>query len=242
MPAGRIHFVRHAETLFNVNGQLQGWCDSPLTERGERQAAALGERLRNIRLAAAFTSDLTRTRTTTAAALSGHPHLPLTVMPELREWHFGAWEGKPNAALWDPVFKDHGYSYSPGSPGSPDWPLMTANGFDTVIDAIHRHDPTGRAETSSQVHVRLTKGLEIVVKAAKQAASDNAGDVLAVTHGVVLGTLLRRIEPKRSLPASFPNCGIVTVTWHDDNISVSEIDASCALLGVEGTNYALTTH
>lgn len=226
MSGARIHFVRHAETLFNVNGQLQGWCDSPLTKRGEHQAAALGERLRNVPLAAAFTSDLTRTRTTAAAALAGHPHLSLTEMPELREWNFGAWEGQPNASLWGPVFRDHGYSYVPASP---DWPLITANGFDTVIDSIHRHDPSGRAETSEQVHIRLTKGLAVLAAAAEQAAASNAGDVLVVTHGVVLGTLLRHIAPDHILPAGFPNCGLVTVTWHGSRGVVGDVDASCAL-------------
>lgn len=226
MPESRIHFVRHAETLFNVNGQLQGWCDSPLTERGERQAAALGERMRDVPLAAAFTSDLTRARTTSAAALAGHLQLSLTEMHELREWHFGGWEGQPNASLWGPVFRDHGFAYVPGSP---DWPMMTANGFDTVIDAIHRHDPTGRAETSGQVHVRLAQGLTVVMAAAEQAARSGAGDVLVVTHGAVLGSLLRQLAPGCLTPAGFPNCGIVTVTWYEGDMSVAETDSICTL-------------
>jgi broad specificity phosphatase PhoE len=226
MPQARLHFVRHAETLFNVNGQLQGWCDSPLTERGERQAAALGERLRGVPLAAAFTSDLTRTRTTIAAALVGHPHLIPTEMAELREWHFGGWEGQPNASLWDPVFRDHGYAYAPASP---DWPLMTANGFDTVIDAIHRHDPSGRAETSDKVRVRLERGLNVVMAAVEQAAASGTGDVLVMTHGAVLGTLLRRMAPEHLLPAGFPNCGIISVTWNGDEVYVGETDESCTL-------------
>jgi broad specificity phosphatase PhoE len=226
MPDARIHLVRHAETLFNVNGQLQGWCDSPLTERGERQAAALGERLRDVPLAAAFSSDLTRTRTTAAAALAGHPHLALTEMPELREWHFGGWEGQPNASLWGPVFRDHGYTYAPASP---DWPRMTATGYDTVIDAVHKHDASRRAETAEQVRVRLTKALAVLIAAAEQAASTGAGDVLVVTHGVVLGTLLRRIAPDHILPGGFPNCGMVTATWQDGAVMVGETDDSCAL-------------
>lgn len=226
MPAARLHLVRHAETLFNVNGQLQGWCDSPLTERGERQAAALGERLRHVPLAAAFSSDLTRTRTTAAAALAGHPDVPLTVMAELREWHFGGWEGQTNASLWGPVFRDHGYTYAPASP---DWPRMTANGYDTVIDAVHRHDPTRRAETAEQVRVRLVRALEVLTVAAEAAAVSGFGDILVVTHGVVLGTLLRHIAPDHILPGGFPNCGLVTVTLQGGSVTVGETDASCAL-------------
>lgn len=233
MPRARIHFVRHAETLFNVNGQLQGWCDSPLTERGERQAAALGERLREVPLAAAFTSDLTRTRQTMAAALVGHPDLSPTYMHELREWHFGGWEGQPNASLWGPVFRDHGYSYAPGSP---DWGRMTASGFDTVIDAIHRRDPSGRAETSRQVRRRLAEGLKAVVEAAEQAVFSNAGEVLVVTHGVVLSTLLRHLAPGHQVPAGFPNCGIVTVSWHKNDLIIGQTDTSCTLADNDKAN------
>ena len=29
-----FYYVRHGQTLFNILGRLQGWCDSPLTEKG----------------------------------------------------------------------------------------------------------------------------------------------------------------------------------------------------------------
>ncbi|HEV7948972.1 MAG TPA: histidine phosphatase family protein [Glaciihabitans sp.] len=229
----RIHFVRHAETLFNVNGQLQGWCDSPLTERGEHQAAALGERLRHTPIAAAFMSDLTRTRTTMAAALAGHPTVQAQPMQELREWHFGSWEGQPNAALWTPVFAELGYTYRPASA---DWSAMTATGFDAIIDTIHRHDPLKRAETGEQVRTRLATGLAVVLDAAREAASAGTGDVLVVTHGAVIGSMLRHLAPHHRSTAGYPNCGIATVTVTNDVVTVGETDGSCALAGELATS------
>jgi len=223
--SGRIHFVRHAETLFNVNGQLQGWCDSPLTARGEAQVAALGEWMRDVPLAAAFMSDLTRTRTTMAGALGGHPQLVPTPMTELREWHFGGWEGQPNASLWDPVFAEHGTVYSPGSAA---FGAMTANGFDSVLDAIHRIDPVGRAENAAAVNARMTVALATVVAAAKLARQQDAGDIVVVTHGAVLGTLLRALIPGHRATAGFPNCAIVTVSPQGDGWVAATVDASCA--------------
>ncbi|TFC06340.1 histidine phosphatase family protein [Cryobacterium mannosilyticum] len=220
----QIHFVRHAETLFNVSGQLQGWCDSPLTERGERQAAALGERMRDVPLAAAFVSDLTRTRSTMTAALAGHPQLEPTPLRELREWHFGSWEGQPNADLWTPVFEAHGKRYAP-SPA--DWPGVTADGFDSVIDSIHRLDPIGRAETGADVTARVTAALEVVVAAAGRAAEQDAGDVLVVTHGSVLGSLLRSLVPEHRFGASVPNCGVVSVSWQEGKWAAAGVDSSC---------------
>ncbi len=33
-----LYLMRHGETLFNVQKKIQGWCDSPLTEKGIQQA------------------------------------------------------------------------------------------------------------------------------------------------------------------------------------------------------------
>ncbi|MGH2585430.1 MAG: histidine phosphatase family protein, partial [Dehalococcoidia bacterium] len=38
--------IRHAETGHNRDSRVQGQADIPLSELGERQAAALGEHLR----------------------------------------------------------------------------------------------------------------------------------------------------------------------------------------------------
>ncbi|MDV7145753.1 histidine phosphatase family protein [Tropicimonas sp. TH_r6] len=41
-----MFILRHGETLWNVQGRMQGGLDSPLTERGRAQAAQQGEILR----------------------------------------------------------------------------------------------------------------------------------------------------------------------------------------------------
>ena len=51
-----FHYVRHGETLFNVLGRMQGWCDSPLTERGIRQAEMAHDSLLSVPLNRAFSS------------------------------------------------------------------------------------------------------------------------------------------------------------------------------------------
>lgn len=32
-----LYIMRHGQTLFNVRGKIQGWCDSPLTEEGKNK-------------------------------------------------------------------------------------------------------------------------------------------------------------------------------------------------------------
>ena len=41
-----VYLARHGETAWTLSGQHTGLTDLPLTERGERNARRLGERLR----------------------------------------------------------------------------------------------------------------------------------------------------------------------------------------------------
>ena len=51
-----FYIVRHGETLFNTKKMVQGWVDSPLTEKGESQAKEAGIRLKNIEFDHAYSS------------------------------------------------------------------------------------------------------------------------------------------------------------------------------------------
>lgn len=41
-----LYLMRHGETMFNRQHRIQGWCDSPLTDRGREQARVMGALLR----------------------------------------------------------------------------------------------------------------------------------------------------------------------------------------------------
>ena len=210
--------MRHGETLFNIRHQLQGWCDSPLTPLGRRQVAALGERFAAVPLVAAFSSDLTRTRDTAAGALVAHQSLAPQWMPELREWHFGGWEGQPNPALWGPLFESRGYTY--GTPGH--WNELTAEGPDAVIDLIAESDPLGLAESSADVGERMRAAVAAITAVP-------SGDVLVVTHGAVLQSLVPLLAPGLRIAPGYPNCGVTTLTLTETGATLGELDASCAL-------------
>ena len=55
-PLQVIYLARHGETAWSLTGQHTGLTDLPLTERGERNARALGQRLRGLQFAQVFTS------------------------------------------------------------------------------------------------------------------------------------------------------------------------------------------
>jgi broad specificity phosphatase PhoE len=59
-----VYLARHGETAWTITGQHTGLTDLPLTERGERNARRLAERLRGLTFARVLTSPLQRaTRT-----------------------------------------------------------------------------------------------------------------------------------------------------------------------------------
>ena len=85
-----IYLARHGETAWSVTGQHTGLTDLPLTERGERNAKRLGERLAGLLFAQVFTSPLQRAVRTCELAGFG---AAAEVNPDLIEWNYGDYEG-----------------------------------------------------------------------------------------------------------------------------------------------------
>ncbi len=91
-----IYLARHGETAWTVSKQHTGRTDLPLTERGERNALALGQRLHGLTFAHVFTSPLHRARRTCELAGFG---ADTVVDPDLVEWDYGAYEGRTTADI-----------------------------------------------------------------------------------------------------------------------------------------------
>jgi probable phosphoglycerate mutase len=85
-----IYLARHGETAWSLTGQYTGRTDLPLTERGERNARRLGERLAGLVFAKVFTSPLQRAARTCELAGFG---INAEVDPNLVEWNYGDYEG-----------------------------------------------------------------------------------------------------------------------------------------------------
>ena len=95
-----VLLVRHGLTPL-TGPVLAGWTPGvDLDERGRAQAAALGERLRAVPLAAVVASPLERCRETAVAILAGRdPAPPLHVDEQVGEVHYGTWTGRELRAL-----------------------------------------------------------------------------------------------------------------------------------------------
>jgi probable phosphoglycerate mutase len=91
-----VYLARHGETAWSLTGQHTGLTDLPLTERGERNARQLGERLRGLKFAKVYTSPLQRARRT--CELAGFRAVA-EVDPDLVEWDYGQYEGLRTAEI-----------------------------------------------------------------------------------------------------------------------------------------------
>jgi broad specificity phosphatase PhoE len=125
-----VYVARHGETEWSLSGQYTGRTDLPLTERGERTARRLGERLQELAFAKVFTSPLNRAART--CELAGYGRVAI-VDPDLMEWNYGQYEGRRTAEIvaenpdWQ-LFRD-------GCPGG-ESPRQVAARADHVIASV----------------------------------------------------------------------------------------------------------
>lgn len=106
----KIYLVRHGETLFNLKGLIQGWCDSPLTQKGIQQSLVVGKTLQEIPFTHAYCSTSPRTLDTLKNILQDRD-IPYTQLEGLKEMNFGSLEGDKESVVFA---KDSGISHQIG--------------------------------------------------------------------------------------------------------------------------------
>ena len=127
-----VYLARHGETAWNLSGRHTGRTDLPLTERGQRNARALGERLRTLTFAEVLTSPLQRAMRTCELAGFGSA---AEIDADLVEWDYGQYEGLSTVEIraerpdWD-MFRD-------GCPGG-ESPDQVGARADRVIERVRR--------------------------------------------------------------------------------------------------------
>ena len=103
-----LYLMRHGQTMFNVRRKIQGWCDSPLTEKGCDQALHARRYFEDagITFDHVYCSSAGRA-CETAELVSDVPYTPTK---GLREWGFGLFEGESRLLMpptpWGDFFAD----------------------------------------------------------------------------------------------------------------------------------------
>ena len=125
-----VYLARHGETAWTISGQHTGLTDLTLTERGERNARRLEERLSGLSFAKVFTSPLQRAKRT--CELAGFRDVA-EIDQDLVEWNYGEYEGRRTAEIraerpdWE-LFRD-------GCPGG-ESPAEVAARADRVVSRV----------------------------------------------------------------------------------------------------------
>jgi len=88
----RICFIRHGETDWNAEKRIQGHTDISLNEVGRAQALAMAFNAAHQRFHAIYSSDLLRAQETAQVLAQREDHT-VKLLPQLRERHYGIFQG-----------------------------------------------------------------------------------------------------------------------------------------------------
>lgn len=160
-------FARHGETDWNLAKRVQGTTDIPLNENGIKQAELLCANLEkeNVNLCRIYSSRQMRAFATAEKAGSKF-HVPVKVIFGLEEMNLGLFEGH----TWDEIETLY-----------PDELKMWQSN--------KRYNRTPNGESYQDLLVRLFSALDQIMEDAKEDI-DSGGDVLILTHGAVILSLL----------------------------------------------------
>ncbi|MCI2242806.1 histidine phosphatase family protein [Adlercreutzia faecimuris] len=220
-----FHFARHGETLFNVMGKVQGWCDTPLTGNGLYAAYRLGQGLVGTDFIWAYSSDSGRARETLAVALEaranerrlrgideGDRSIPVSADLRLREWCYGWLEGELGEEMRRALVDCFGRDLERAEQNER---------LPEIADFFARADPTGRAEDFAAIEGRLRS---FIAEAAAHAEEAGGGDVLVVTHAFIIRTLVYLFDRARiNDPLKIENASLTELIWQDGEICLGKI-------------------
>ena len=213
----RQYLVRHGESVSNREGRVQGQADVELSAFGRVQAAAIGDSIRSLSVAAPIGeiwSSPLRRALETAEAIAAAVGLPVRIEERLRELHAGIFQGH----LWADLeirFPEEVARWRSGD--------------------VHYAIPGG--ESRARLAARGREALE-------RLATRPASGMIVVAHGGVLtaalGSLLGGGHPLLAAAAERPftrlpalaNCSVTTLEWPGPTLlafnETAHLDASSA--------------
>ncbi|MFD2306233.1 histidine phosphatase family protein [Enterococcus termitis] len=226
-----IYLARHGKTMLNTVDRSQGWIDAPLTLAGVEVAEDLGKGLSDVTFDKVVTSDSGRAIETAELVLknNGQEELiqKMTKDKRLREYNFGTYEGLMNEEMLSAVAKEQGKTYEEYN----EW--MQEVGFykgilsfaDVLSELDKKNVEEGvnwPAEDSKTIVARLTAGLDDIVKDAEKEGTNN---VLVVSHGMSIITLLGELDANADLPdGGLKNASVSKVTYKNGKYTIDSVN------------------
>lgn len=108
-----LYMMRHGQTLFNALHRIQGFCDSPLTELGIRQAKGARNYFETNGIVFDHAYSSTSERACDTLEIVTNHSMPYQRIKDLREMNFGKFEGQsetlnPPKDVFENFFLDFG--------------------------------------------------------------------------------------------------------------------------------------
>lgn len=161
-----IYLTRHSQTEWNLIERIQGFLDSPLTEKGISDSKKLKDRLDKIDLDVAFSSSQGRAKTTAEIIMEDQKGVVIP-LDNLKEISVGKWEGM----LYEDIKKYYG------------------DEFYLYTNKPLEYKANNGGETFDIFYKRVNEFVE-------DLKATNYENVLIVTHGLTVMMLLNIFEGK----------------------------------------------
>ena len=201
-----MYITRHGKTIFNTMDRVQGWADSPLTPAGVEVAEDLGRGLQDTTFVAIYTSDSGRARETADLVMKFNKHKDGVCRGEttdLREWHFGAFEGDFNAAMGAAIMKVTGAKTKEE---------MFSQPIPAMADAIAASDTS-----------KVAEDWKAIEKIATETAEKGGGNVLVVCHGLTISAITEVFDPSQA-KAGLHNASVTKLVYKDGKYSITSFN------------------
>lgn len=191
----KLYFVRHGETQYNIEKRMQGFCDSPLTDRGIEQARCLGMGLSDIDFSAIYSSESQRVLDTASYAI-GHREIPIITDPRLKEMNFGVLESLLETEIID----------------------QYGNILETLFSSNDLNISAPDGESYSQLFSRTNSAINEIIQKHKHGG----GNILVFSHGVTIGNYLLQLAKMSDFP-HHENCSVSVVKYFSNDFHLERI-------------------
>ena len=157
-----FYIARHGQTKWNTEGRLQGWLNSPLTQKGIESAKLLGEHIQDVDFDVCYSSPSERAYHTLEIAISNR-EMKVFKDERLMEMGLGIWQGKKS----DEIQREYSDTYrayfdSPATfylEGAETYHDLKQRVCSFIDEVIHKHF----TETAHKKILVITHGVTLMM-------------------------------------------------------------------------------
>lgn len=160
-----IYLTRHGQTVWNVEGRMQGWKDSPLTDLGIQQSLWLREKILGLDIDVIYSS-ISGRAIQTATIVKGDTDITIVEEPNLREIKLGDFQGLTQEEI----------------------KLQYNNQYNNYYNNPNLYMPIGDGENFKELIDRSYKALLDIIRNNKDKR------VLVITHTMVIKSILCKLN------------------------------------------------